>query len=505
MDFIDRIRDLAGRIPRQLEYCKTEEATKNALIMPFINALGYDVFNPREVMPEYTADFGTKRGEKVDYAIFQDQKPIILFECKWSGADLGKEHASQLYRYFSVIPEVRFGVLTNGVEYHFYSDLEAPNRMDSKPFFVFNMLDFQDRHVEELKKFTKSAFNLDEILTTASELKYTAAIRRILEQEFEQPTDEFVIFLAKQVYAGRMTQSAKEQFGTITHKALRRFLSDQINERLKSALEETNREATAAPAIAETPQTPAPDPAGEVNAVGQKESARGIVTTEDEIEALFAIKSILRDLINPRRVHMRDTKSYCGILLDDNNRKPICRLHFNREQKYLGLFHEPNGEARVPINDVDDIYGYSGQIIATVSRYETQFGPPAGVNNTPPANTATGKLADSRASFTGKKLLAVHFQGKRYSANTWKDGMLAILRLVRTQKPGQFDSIAPTMVGRLRPYITTDSSLLRSAQAIPDTPYFVEANLSSQSIVRLCYEFLKKTGYKEADLAFEVE
>lgn len=166
MDFIDRIQELSNRVPKQLDYCKTEEATKNALIMPFINALGYDVFNPTEVVPEFTADIGTKKGEKVDYAIFQDGNPIILFECKWSGADLSKVHASQLYRYFATLPAVRFGVLTNGVIYQFYSDLDAPNVMDKKPFFTFNMLDFQERHVNELKKFTKSAFDLDNILTT---------------------------------------------------------------------------------------------------------------------------------------------------------------------------------------------------------------------------------------------------------------------------------------------------------------------------------------------------
>ena len=109
-------------------------------------------------MPEFTADFGTKKGEKVDYAIYQNGEPIFLFECKWSGADLSQIHASQLFRYFSVVTQVRFGVLTNGVEYRFFSDLEAPNRMDDKPFFIFNMLDFQVKQVDELKKFTKVGF-----------------------------------------------------------------------------------------------------------------------------------------------------------------------------------------------------------------------------------------------------------------------------------------------------------------------------------------------------------
>jgi len=224
MDFIDRIRNLSSRIPAQLEHCQTEEATKNALIMPFINALGYDVFDPTEVIPEFTADVGTKKGEKVDYAIMKDGQPIILIECKWAGADLSKTHADQLYRYFNVVPNVRFGVLTNGVIYKFYSDIESTNIMDQKPFFEFSMLDIRDRSIHELKKFTKSAFDLDNILTTASELKYTDAIRKLIAQEFENVSDGFVRYFASQVYQGRMTQGAREQFADITQKAMKRFL-----------------------------------------------------------------------------------------------------------------------------------------------------------------------------------------------------------------------------------------------------------------------------------------
>ena len=182
MDFSDRIRDLANKIPRQIDHLETEEATKHALVMPFINALGYNVFDPTEVMPEYVADVGVKRGEKVDYAILMDSKPILLIECKSSNTNLNKEHASQLYRYFSVT-DSRFGVLTNGITYQFFADLEEPNKMDTKPFFEFNMLDAKDVSIEELKKFTKEAFDLDDILTNASELKYTREIKRILAEQ----------------------------------------------------------------------------------------------------------------------------------------------------------------------------------------------------------------------------------------------------------------------------------------------------------------------------------
>jgi hypothetical protein len=374
MDFIDRIRELSNRVPKQIDYCKTEEATKNALVMPFINALGYDVFNPTEVMPEFTADIGIKKGEKIDYAIFQNGNPIMLFECKCATADLSKVHASQLYRYFAALPAVRFGILTNGLVYQFYSDLDAPNVLDAKPFFSFNILDFQDRHVNELKKFTKSTFDLGNILTTASELKYTDSIRQIINREFEEPSEEFVTFLTRQVYTGRITQSVKELFTDITQKALKRFLTDQINERLKSALVGTSpAEALPVPAAMEVTVDTETEETDE--SVIREDKERGIVTTEDEIEAFFIVKSILRDQISHKRIHMRDAKSYCSVLLDDNNRKPIVRLRFNREQKYIGLItviNSDKSEERVAMDETDDIYQYAEQIKAIVQVYDSE-------------------------------------------------------------------------------------------------------------------------------------
>ena len=364
MDFIDRIRTLAERVPTQMEHCQTEEATKNALIMPFINALGYDVFDPTEVVPEFTADVGTKKGEKVDYAIMKDGAPIMLIECKWSGADLNAVHASQLYRYFSVVPNARFGVLTNGVVYRFYTDLDALNIMDKTPFFEFNMLDVRERSVAELKKFTKSAFDLEHIITNASELKYTDAIRKLIVKEFEETSDGFVRYFASQVYQGRMTQTVRDQFTDITQKALKRFLNDWINERLQSAI-------TSEPEIKRQPQEVADEIVEVVDELEKSSGKREIVTTEDEIEGYFAVKSILRETVDLGRIHMRDTKSYCGVLLDDNNRKPICRLHFNREQKYLGIFDDDRNESRVPIDSVDDIYSHADEIMNTVKFYDS--------------------------------------------------------------------------------------------------------------------------------------
>jgi predicted type IV restriction endonuclease len=363
MDFIDRIRELAARIPKQLEHIQTEEATKNALIMPFIAALGYDVFNPTEVTPELNADVGIKKGEKVDYAILKDGKPIILIECKHHSADLGKVHASQLYRYFSVT-DARFGLLTNGVLYWFYSDLDAPNKMDAKPFFEFNILDFKESAVEELKKFSKSAFDLTNILNTASELKYTREVKRLLLEQVMEPGDEVVKFIAGQVYQGRMTQAVREQFAQFIRQAFKQIVNDQINERLKSAL-------ASDPTVSPPPQ-PSLVEVQVPPAAGAPEPAEA-TTTEAEIEAFHVIRAILRETISVKRIVMRDVQSYCGILLDDNNRKPICRLHFNGAQKLVGFFEglkEGQREDRVTIQSIDDIYTLAPRLKRTVELYE---------------------------------------------------------------------------------------------------------------------------------------
>lgn len=353
MDLIDRIKDLAARIPKQMDHIQTEEATKNAFIMPFLSALGYDVFNPLEVIPEYTADIGTKKGEKVDYAIKKDDEIIILIECKWSGSDLHQNHASQLYRYFSTT-EARFCILTNGIVYEFYSDIDEPNKMDSKPFFEFNILDFEDHQVNELKKFTKSAFSLEDILTTASTLKYTGAIKKILEQELENPSEEFVRFFASRIYDGRLTQSVMEQFKQIVKMAREQFINEKINDRLKSALSTNEDKKEENTEVSEMTDVSSSD--------------GGIVTTEEEIEGYNIIKAILRNVVDVKRVVMRDTKSYCGILLDDNNRKPICRLHFNHAKKYLGLISNKQ-EERVEIKSLDDIFKYTDKLRAAIGEY----------------------------------------------------------------------------------------------------------------------------------------
>ena len=359
MDFIDHLRVLSARILNTKSMLQTEEATKNAMIMPFIQILGYNVFDPLEVTPELVADIGTKKGEKVDYAILSNGQPIILFECKKAGADLHINHASQLFRYFHVTA-ARFGVLTNGLVYRFFTDLEQPNKMDEKPFFEFNILDFKERDVEELKKFTKSVFDLESILTTANELKYTRAIQTKLAEWILSPSDEFVrLVSAELIGSKRFTPQIKEQFGAITRRAFEQLIGEKINDRLKGAMTPESitvaEPAPSAPTVAEA-LTVSAEPATQI--------------TAEELEGFHTIRAIVRSSVASKRVTMRDAQTYCAILLDDNNRKPICRLRFNNPQKLrIGIFNNKKEEEQFALDSVDDIYTYADQLRTTVAAY----------------------------------------------------------------------------------------------------------------------------------------
>lgn len=362
MDFIDQLRVLSSRIANTKALIQTEEATKNAMVMPFIQALGYNVFDPLEVTPELVADVGTKKGEKVDYAILRAGKPIMLFECKKAGGDLSINHAGQLFRYFHVT-EARFGVLTNGLVYRFFTDLEQPNKMDEKPFFEFNILDFNERDVEELKKFAKAAFDLETILTTANELKYTRAIQTRLAEWMVNPAEDFVRLVSGDLLGSRrFTPAIKDQFTLITRRAFEQLVGERINDRLKGAMAPetvTVSEPAAATTVhvAAVPQTTV-----------QEEPQ--VTTSPEELEAFHTIRALVRTLVPSRRVVMRDAQSYCAILLDDNNRKPVCRLRFNNTQKLrLGIFNAVKDEEQFPLESVDDIHNFADQLRATVSSY----------------------------------------------------------------------------------------------------------------------------------------
>lgn len=357
MDLATRLAELQQRTLQHREVLLTEEAAKTALVMPFIQALGYDVFNPGEVVPEFCADVGTKKGEKVDYAICQEGKVSILIECKPASVDLNINHAGQLFRYFSVT-DARLAVLTNGVIYQFYSDVERPNKMDDKPFFSFSMAALKAGDVKTIEAFSKATFDIERIVKEAGNLKLQSLIRKELEHEFAEPSPEFVGMLAKRVHDGRVTSAVKDNFGKLVVGSIASLVRDLVNDRLSSALN------------AASPKGDEEASGGAVVSVDDI----GISTTAEEVSGFHIIQAIASRHVDPKRIIMRDAKSYCAILLDDNNRRTLARLHFNGvTTKYLGTF-KAKDEERHLLGDLTDIYKFEKQITARIEELESGKG-----------------------------------------------------------------------------------------------------------------------------------
>ena len=239
MSFFEELKEFATKIEQQKDMISTEEATKTSIVLPFFQLLGYDIFNPLEFIPEFTADTGIKKGEKVDYAIMKNNEPIIIIEVKPINTSLNSKHINQLFRYFTVTKS-RFAILTNGIIYKFYSDLDESNKMDLSPFLEINLQNLKQSSVKELGKFTKDNFNIKGILDSASELKYTSLLKEAISEQIENPSDQFIKLLLKNIYTGTKTQNVIDKFRTLTCTAFEEYVNELLNERFQNAMVPTN-------------------------------------------------------------------------------------------------------------------------------------------------------------------------------------------------------------------------------------------------------------------------
>lgn len=350
MGFNEDLKQLAERVVSLRESISTEEATKMSMILPFFQLLGYDVFNPSEFCPEYTADIGVKKGEKVDYAILIDNTPQILIECKWCGESLSK-HGSQLFRYFGT-SQAKFGILTNGLTYQFFTDLDEVNKMDLTPFLEIHLDNLKDAQINELKKFSKEIFDKESIFSTASDLKYSSLIKNLLASDIEEPSDDFVRYILSNVYEGQKNQKVIDKFKPIIKKSFTGFINDIVNQKISSALTPEDDVPAAEPTLSEPKSK--------------------IITTEEELEAFYIIRGILAGTIPVENIVYRDTESYFGILYKDNNRKPICRINLDTKNKQLLIPDADKNFERIYIQSLNDIYSCKSKLVAVAKRYQNQ-------------------------------------------------------------------------------------------------------------------------------------
>lgn len=343
MEFEQKIKDFTERIKKLKDSINTEEATKTSLIMPFFSLLGYDVFNPNEFTPEYVADVGIKKGEKVDYAISINNQISILIEAKSVNENLQK-HDSQLFRYFGT-STAKIAILTNGINYKFYTDLDEINKMDSSPFLEVDLLNLKDSDIAELKKFGKENFDMNTIINSASNLKYANSIEKILSEEFSTPSDDFIkLILNKGIYDGVKTQNVIDKYKPILKKSINHYINDLVNQRLQSALNNSSSEVSSELAV---------------NVVDDN----SIITTDEEIESYYIVKSILSENVTPDNIYYKDTYSYFGILYENKVTKWICRVYLKESVKFVVIPDKDKKDIRYEINNISDIYKLKQQLL----------------------------------------------------------------------------------------------------------------------------------------------
>lgn len=346
-DFREQVKELSNRVKDIKRHLHSEEATKNAIIMPFLQILGYNVFDPQEVIPEYIADVGVKKGEKVDYAIFKDGKPIIIIECKPMGIDLNKNYyIDQLYRYFSVT-DVQVAILTNGEDYMFYTDIEEKNKMDQRPFMVFNMLNIQESLIPELKRLSKEDFEIGNITASATDLKLIREIRQVLKKEFSSPTKDFMKYLISQIMPNKRRTSERVRiFSKLTKIAFIQLIKEGVNDRLASML-------------LDKPQDDLKDVFKvEKEAVLQESRT---LPLENQKKSRAANRKI-REFILRKKIYTVETwvdmlRTLCSLIITSHNNAAV-QLVKLRSKRGLSYFSTNPGDMRQPekILNSDDLY-----------------------------------------------------------------------------------------------------------------------------------------------------
>lgn len=341
---------LAIHIQRSAPKCKTEEAAKHALVLPFLqHVLGWNIIDPDELIPEFTADIGIKKGEKVDYALLKNGRIAFIIECKMPGAKLEKEHASQLYRYFNTLTPCRIAVLTDGVRYLFYTDTDNPNILDDSPFLTVDFSRRETIMIDELAQFSRELFNPDDISKIAVQIKYAENVRAYLIRQLDSPNEEFVKMLIN-ASDGNAKYSAKN--ADVMKTIVKRALESMIDGRVQQALKTAQVGESKSQAEPEVPQQP------------NKE----IITTAEEWEGFYTVRALLHEVVSPDRVTFKDTLNYFNVLLDGKTTQQICRFYFNGARKYVGLFTE-QGEVKKEINSLADLYLLKNHFAHAVKLY----------------------------------------------------------------------------------------------------------------------------------------
>ncbi len=354
MDFVEKIKELSKKIADQKGLVGTEQAAKTSFVLPFLQILGYDVFNAAEVIPEYIADWAAKKGEKVDYTIKVGPQTVMLIECKQVGDNLDASKESQLANYFHHVQECNIGVLTNGIVYKFYTDLNAENIMDTEPFFVFDFGALKESHITRLEMFSKANITKTDVINSdIIKIRNYSATVEVLRREFANPSEDLVKYVTKQMqFIKRCNDAILEEFREHIKKAVIQFEQDFFDAQIAR--------------LKETTQAQQSDQQAKPTETVVEKSA--IMTTVEEMQALAIVKSILFKMIPPEKIVLRDSENYCDILTSNTR---IIRLYFN-DPGMLQISFPTNPDfeklGKIEIKSVDKLIEHADKITATIAK-----------------------------------------------------------------------------------------------------------------------------------------
>ena len=345
-DLTKHIEQIRGRIPHVRHQGERsspnagEEATKQALVVPLLQMLGYDVFDPREVRPEYIADFAVKKAgqfEKVDYAVYLDGALALFVECKALGAPL-LDNGGQLSRYFNADPTVRVGIITDGVRIRVYTDLQQPNIMDSTPWLDIDLLNLKPVDIDLLRRFRKADFVAANITELAEESVYYNAILGKIGEQLHEPSESFVRWVASELpNTPRVTGKLVERLTPILRRAIQSAIVDHVARSFSRP---------AGPPTGETPVASDVVVAAEPVVEARVDGKVGVVTTAEELEAARIVGEWIREVRPDAEFAYRDSKTYFT-LHQNNVRKWFVRLGLDRKPSWVALRHVGMDEARV--------------------------------------------------------------------------------------------------------------------------------------------------------------
>ncbi len=330
MTFRESLEQIRETIEKHGDKLINEEMTKQALILPMIEAWGYDTRNPSEVMAEYPLKLPGGGNGRADYVIMHNDKPAIVIECKTAERLNDPDIIGQLQSYVNAIGAT-VGVFTNGTQYSCYADTDEAGRMDFAPFSTTNVTDPTSESNTALSPLVKELFSPARLRTTAKSMK--VKLDRTYDIDVALETSP----IGDDMYRLGAIKSETRRVAEVE------ALADEVRGRLQSLVDVIAR-----------------------NGLSRE---GGVVTTNDELDAYLIVKGMLHGTISPSRIGHRDVRTYFSVLVDNNNRKPICRFYFNGRVKQVGTFDEDKLETKHAIEDLDDMFDLAARLRRTARRY----------------------------------------------------------------------------------------------------------------------------------------